>query len=248
MTQLQIIVPLWNEEKNIPNLLAMFDKSPLVQNKILSFILVNNGSTDNSKEILETLCQSRPWIHVLNLPENQNYGGGILQGLKQSNSTFIGFIPGDLQVHISDVEKIWDEICICKDNETTLFKGYRTLRMDGKNTQFVSKVYTKLANKILDIKVKDINGLPKIFHLNLLSLLATEVMKTFVLDAQIIATAHHHGWKIQEVPVTFHARREGVSSWSGKRMRVYIQSLKMLLTLRRKKLTMPQVLNSKHES
>lgn len=239
MTQLQIVIPLWNEAKNIPALVAMLENSSLVKDETLHFILVNNGSTDDSKVLLEQHYHNKPWLKILNLTENQNYGGGILHGLKQTQAPFIGFIPGDLQVDITDVEKVWGAIDFSQKSHQVVYKGCRTIRKDGKSTQFVSKIYTKIANLILGIGVSDINGLPKIFHRDLLGLLSSEVMKTFVIDAQILATAHHHGWTIKEIPVTFHSRRMGVSSWSGKRIQVYIQSLKMLCLLRRKKLTLP---------
>jgi hypothetical protein len=57
-------------------------------------------------------------------------------------------------------------------------------------------------------------------------------MKTFVFDSQIISLARTHNWTIEEIPVTFHSRREGVSSWSKKRMQVYIQVLKQIIKLR----------------
>jgi hypothetical protein len=93
-------------------------------------------------------------------------------------------------------------------------------------------VYTGIANLILGIRVQDVNGLPKAFHRSLLSHLPEERMKTFVLDAQIIYVARKIGWAVEEVDVTFHARRAGVSSWSGKRIKTYLRSIRQLWRVR----------------
>lgn len=237
--KLQIVIPLWNEEKNICQLVTMIEASPLVRDGTLGLILVDNGSQDRTGVILKELSQNRKWISVVHLERNQNYGGGIFAGLVQTVTPYVGFIPGDLQVHMSDLEKIWNEYLKIGSMTKTLVKGNRTTRLDGFSTRLVSWVYTFLANRLLGISVRDINGLPKVFDRRLLELLSSEVMKSFVWDAQLLATAHHHRWKIIEVPVTFHARREGISSWSGKRFKVYIESIRLLLRIRRKGLAVP---------
>jgi hypothetical protein len=57
-------------------------------------------------------------------------------------------------------------------------------------------------------------------------------MKTFVFDAQLLYAARRNHWAIVEVPVTFHARRVGVSSWSRKRLSVYWTTIKQMLRLK----------------
>ena len=236
LPKLSIVIPLWNEEKNIDALVEMISKSPLILNGIAYIYLINNGSSDRTGELVKEYASRYSWVKSIQLGVNQNYGGGIQEGLKNATTEYLGFIPGDLQVNIQDVQKVW-EFLESKVNETKnpriLVKGNRTVRKDGFNTRFVSGVYTFLANLILGLHVKDINALPKIFHRDLLSLLPSEKVKTFVFDSQVLVAAHYNKWPIYEVPVVFHARREGISSWSGKRIQVYINSFKLLFKVRK---------------
>lgn len=233
---LTIVIPLWNEEKNIVPLIEMFEKSELHKLGLRELILVNNGSLDKTGSLIDELAKQVPWIVPIHLSQNLNYGGGIQRGLAQATGDYVGFIPGDLQIDTKDVSSVW---LILKEQLTKgassrlLVKGCRTIRRDGVSTRFVSTIYTWLANLILGIWVRDINGLPKIFHRELLSHLPQERVRTFVFDAQILLTAKKLKWPIIEIPVVFHARREGVSSWSGRRLKVYFESFKLLFKIRK---------------
>ena len=97
--------------------------------------------------------------------------------------------------------------------------------------KFISIIYTFLSNVILGLNVKDVNGLPKIFHKSLITKIPQTRMKTFVFDSQLISVARQNRYFINEIPVTFYSRREGLSSWSSKRIRTYIQVLFQIIKL-----------------
>jgi glycosyltransferase involved in cell wall biosynthesis len=228
-----LIIPLWNEGNNVTELIRFISDSGLFQLGMGELILVNNGSSDNTGALVDAGARRYPWIVAVHLEQNQNYGGGVYEGCKRSRSDILCYIPGDLQVMPDDVIKVYRAFCANPAPKSKLLvKGNRTVRHDPLQTQLVSRVYTILANIILDLNVKDVNGLPKIFHRNLLDLVPTERMKTFVFDSQILSLARTNGWVIEEVPVTFHSRREGVSSWSRKRMQIYVQVFRQILRLR----------------
>ncbi len=228
-----LIIPLWNEGKNITELVDVIFKSGLPEQGMTELILVNNGSSDNTGELVNQVAKIYTWIKPVHLDENQNYGGGVYEGCKYAAAEVLCYIPGDLQVMPDDVIKVFKAFSTCDDNKHKLFvKGQRTIRHDPLQTQIVSHVYTLLGNLFLGLRVKDVNGLPKMFHRSLLDLVPAERMKTFVFDSQLISLARVNNWAIKEIPVTFHGRREGVSSWSKKRMKVYIQVFCQLLKLR----------------
>lgn len=233
-----LVVPLWNEEKNVPSLVRDLVDSRLLEEGLTQVVLVNNGSTDRTGAIVTDLARQYNWIEGVALPVNLNYGGGVYEGLKYCRTDIVAYIPGDLQVSASDLLKVWERYrAVCAQQpqcrNRILVKGWRTLRKDGWNTRIVSVIYTVLANILLGIRTKDVNGLPKMFHKDLLNFLPDVKMKTFVFDAQLILTARKNGWPVHEVPVAFHARRQGVSSWSRKRANVYRTTLEQMFQLKR---------------
>lgn len=232
--QFSLIIPLWNEGANIELLIAEINQSGLQNAGMAELILVNNGSTDDTGSKLKEFSSKFSWIKTIHLEENLNYGGGVYEGMRHSQCDITCYIPGDLQVLPDDVQKVWEQFQeLAKQNKNKLFvKGYRTIRHDPYQTRFVSKVYTVLANLILGLHVKDVNGLPKMFHKSLMDLIPGERMVSFVFDSQILSLARTHNWQIEEVPVTFHGRRIGVSSWSKKKIYVYYSTFKQILRLR----------------
>lgn len=228
-----LIIPLWNEGDNVAELIRVIADSGLMQLGMEELILVNNGSSDNTGVLVDEGARQHSWIVPVHLEQNHNYGGGVYEGFKRARSSLFCYIPGDLQVMPDDVIKVFQSFCASSAPKHKLFvKGNRTVRHDPFQTQLVSRVYTFLANMILDLRIKDVNGLPKMFHRSLMDLVPAERMKTFVFDSQIISLARMHDWVIEEVPVTFHSRREGVSSWSRKRMQIYVLVFRQLLKLR----------------
>lgn len=231
-----LIVPLWNEEKNIGNLIDAINKSQLNEIGMSELILVNNGSSDNTGIIINEYSSIHKWIKTLHLKDNLNYGGGVYEGFKLASSEILCYIPGDLQVMPEDVIRVYRSyLAKIKESPKLLVKGNRVIRHDSFQTRLVSKTYTTFANFILGINVKDVNGLPKMFTCDLLNLLPEKKMKTFVFDSQLLFEARNNHWCIEEIPVTFHSRREGVSSWSKKRIATYFQIFFQLLQVRKLK-------------
>ena len=67
-----IIVPCYNEERNIPLILEKFNDA--IDNKEIEVIFINNGSTDNSAKILEELLPKFSFAKTVLVPVNQGYG------------------------------------------------------------------------------------------------------------------------------------------------------------------------------
>jgi glycosyltransferase involved in cell wall biosynthesis len=228
-----LVIPLWNEGHNVESLVEVISKSGLHHAGMNELVLVNNGSNDNTAELVDLAANKHKWILPVHLPLNLNYGGGVYEGFKYAKEDILCYIPGDLQVLPDDVLKIFNCYKENSHNSNIFVKGNRVKRFDSRQNQFVSSVYTWLANRFLGLKVEDVNGLPKMFSRDLVDLIPAERMKSFVFDSQLLSVARTNKWKIYEIGVTFHARREGVSSWSKKRLRIYLQVLMQILRLRK---------------
>ena len=95
MIKLTLVVPCFNEEKSIPKLIMSISKL----NSNIDFLIVENGSTDDSKIYLKKVENNlNSNIKILYLDKNDGYGNGVYKGLSSiTNSDFVGWIHGDLQ-------------------------------------------------------------------------------------------------------------------------------------------------------
>ncbi len=206
--KLSIIVPCYNEEKNIPLILNRF--SEVIKRDDIEVILVNNGSTDNSEAVLNELLPKYAFAKTVKVEVNQGYGYGILQGLNSAKGDYIGWTHADMQTDPNDVIKALD--IIEKENCNKIFvKGNRKGRplFDVFFTFGMGCFETLLMGQFL----WDINAQPNIFSRELFENWKNPPYD-FALDLFALYQAKKEKYKIIRFPVIFPERIHGASHWN----------------------------------
>ena len=154
-----IVVPCYNEEKNIPILVERFKN--FIENENILIVLVNNGSSYGSKALIEDLVKTYNFLTFVHIEKNIGYGHGIITGLNACETDFIGWTHADLQCKPEDVIKAIKMIKEANYSEDIYVKGRRKGRplMDTFFTVGMSMFETLYFRKIL----YDINAQPNIF-------------------------------------------------------------------------------------
>ncbi|MBX3103282.1 MAG: glycosyltransferase family 2 protein, partial [Bacteroidetes bacterium] len=98
---LTVVIPCYNEALNIPLLLRRFAEK--IDRDDVELLLVNNGSKDNSAEVLAAELPKYPFARTHLVPVNQGYGYGILSGLAQTTAPYIGWTHADMQTDPYDL-------------------------------------------------------------------------------------------------------------------------------------------------
>ncbi len=229
---MSLIIPLYNECGNIERLhseIASNFKANEVQ-----VLLINNGSTDSTEnKIKDTVKKDQSLFKFLNLDRNHGYGGGVHHGFQAVKSDWVCWIPGDLQVKPAEVHLLWKYIKKHND-QNTIVKGLRTSREDSLMNLVVSKIYTLFGQILLGLRVKDLNALPKFFPSEFIQSLPDKMETSFVFDAEMLYLAKLSGLRVIELPVGWYKRHSGLSTWSGRKLKVYWQTFARLLAIRRK--------------
>lgn len=206
-----IVVPCYNEEKNLRKLVSEFEKNLISKKNNVEVILVNNGSKDGSLKLMEELQKKNNFIKIVNVEENQGYGYGILQGLKETTGDYIGWIHADLQFNPSEIVKAIEYIENNDYPKNVFIRGKRTNRplLDTIFTIGMS-IYESI---ILGVRLWDINAQP--------TLILREFYNTwenppydFSLDLYAYYNAKIQKQKIYRYKVLQHEREEGNSSWN----------------------------------
>ena len=207
--KLSIVVPCYNEEKNIPLILEKF--SSVINRDDVEMILVNNGSTDNSEIVLSELIPNYSFARVVNVEVNQGYGFGITSGLNEAKGEFIGYTHADMQTDPADVlealeiieKQINPKNCYIKGDRKgrPLFDQFFTMGMSAFETIYLGK------------KLWDINAQPNIFHKSFFESLEN-IPKDFSLDLYFLYIAQKQGLEVLRFDVVFPERVHGESSWN----------------------------------
>lgn len=207
---LSIIVPCYNESKNIPLLLERF-QTAFASRADVEVVLVNNGSTDSSAAVLKELVPNYPFATVAHVEVNQGYGFGILSGLRAAQGTFIGWTHADLQTDPGDVLKALDILEQHQHPEQMYVKGRRRGR------PLFDEVFTAgmgvFETLYLHAPLWDINAQPNIFHRSFFESW-NNPPHDFSLDLYALYMAHKQKKEIIRFDVLFPERIHGESSWN----------------------------------
>tara|TARA_B100000579_G_C22679350_1_gene779535 strand:- start:211 stop:930 length:720 start_codon:yes stop_codon:yes gene_type:complete len=147
--KIQIVTPVYNEEKNIYSTIKDFFIEYENSDFEISFIVSEDGSTDNSIKIINKL-QENYKIKLLSSPERKNYTDAVLIGLRETNSKIISFVDSDGQYDPKDLKRLYDNL-----EPGKIVIGYRYPRVDNIFRLFISGSFKKLYQVLLKIKLND---------------------------------------------------------------------------------------------
>lgn len=241
--ELSIIIPCYNEEGNIPLIITRLQEIIAMETNI-EVILVDNGSTDNSKEVFrQELSKVNQEVFKLNVvPKNLGYGFGILSGLEAASGKVLAWTHADMQTDPADVLKAL-KVYNQYNDPYTFVKGKR------KNRNWLEVVFTfgmqVIANIALKVKLDDINAQPKLFSREFFArFIQSKAPHDFSLDLYALCMAKKHCNSILEIPVMFNKRIHGEAKGGGnwktrikliRRTLKYIWSLSKIIRLKKSK-------------
>ena len=205
--KLSIVVPCYNEAKNIPLILSRF--SEVVKRDDVEIIIVNNNSKDDTGAILSAELLKYSFAKSIFEPV-PGYGSAVLAGLKIAKGEFIGWTHGDMQTPPSDIIRAL-EIIERSDEKNVYIKGNR------KGRPFFDSFFTFGMSVFESIYFcgfyYDINAQPNIFHRSFFEKWINPPLD-FSFDLYSFYMAKKLNMKIIRFPVIFPKRIYGESSWN----------------------------------
>jgi len=205
--KLSLVIPCYNEAANLPTLLERC--KALGAHEGVEVILVDNGSTDSSANILEELLPKYPGCRSVRVQFNQGYGFGILSGLRAARGDILSWTHADLQTDPQDVLTGLD--LFEGKTEGVFVKGNRYGRplRDVLFSVGMSLFETVLLSK----RMWDINAQPTMFSRRFFESW-TSPPNDFALDLFVYYQARLQGLVVRRFPVRFAPRANGVSHWN----------------------------------
>lgn len=203
-----IVVPCYNEAKNIPLILNQFSKA--IEDVNLELILVNNGSTDETENTLKELIGQYPFARAVKVEKNQGYGYGILFGLKDSSGDYLGWTHADMQTDPKDVIRAIKVIQEAPDKNIYI-KGNRKKR--PLSERFLTIGMQCFESLLFGQRLYEINAQPNIFPRVFYQKLKNPPLD-FSLDLYFYVMAKKLKYNIKRIDVEFPPRIHGESSWA----------------------------------
>jgi glycosyltransferase involved in cell wall biosynthesis len=209
MKTLSIVFPCYNEAKNIPLILERF--AQVMDRDDVEVILVDNGSSDDSPQVLAALLPHYPFARSVRVEVNQGYGYGLFCGLQAGTGRFLGWTHADMQTDPQDVLRGLALLEASANPDHTFVKGWRRGR------PWADQVFTVgmaiFESLVLWAPLWEINAQPNLFPRELFAQWQ-DPPTDFSFDLYYYYLAVKSGFKIQRFDVEFGQRLHGQSRWN----------------------------------
>lgn len=207
--KLSLVIPCYNEARNLPALVERC--RVLTRDPSVEVIVVDNGSTDNTPQVLATILEGISNCRSIRVEHNQGYGFGILAGLRAADGDILAWTHADQQTDPADALA---GLALFRraDDPTRLFvKGRRQSRpfVDAVFTAGMSAFETALTGHLM----RDINAQPTMFHRDAFGRWRSPP-SDFALDLYAYWQAREDRLTIKRIPVEFGKRLYGTSHWN----------------------------------
>lgn len=218
MDKLFIVVPAYNESENIRNLVN--DWYPIVERHSgegkSRLVIVNDGSKDNTYEIICDIAKEKPLLEVLTKP-NGGHGSTVLLGYRYAldhEADFIFQTDSDGQTNPEEFEQFWEN----RNNYDAQF-GNRTERGDGNDRAFVEKTLCQILKHYFGVSVPDSNAPFRLMTRAYLEEFLPMLPKDYNLPNVMLTTygVYYHK-KVNFIPISFKPRQGGTNSINVKKI------------------------------
>jgi len=197
-----IIIPAYNEGLRIRRTIISYIKNFKEELKDFELIIILNGCTDNTLEIVKKLHEKYPsYIVYKNYEEALGKGGAIIEGLKISKGDIIGFVDADDAFRIKGIIKL---ITLTKSNDCVIaskWKGKSFIEVtEPPVRKFLSRGWNFLVRTFLNLKFKDTQAGAKFFKKEVNEKIGYDFISShFAFDAELLYKIKSNNFQIKEV-------------------------------------------------
>lgn len=193
---ISIVMPVYNEEEIIEEVVRGFHRKVLSHFNNWEFIMIDDCSTDTSGEVLDKLAEEIP-LRIIHLQKNRGHGIALRTALDQAQKKWLFHCDSDNQFYPEDFWKLWK-----KKNNNDIVIGYRQKRHDPLSRLLITRL-VRLINYILfGVYLIDANSPFKLMKKTLLNEILKYISKNvFAPSIMITVLSKKLGKHVIEVPV-----------------------------------------------
>lgn len=206
---LSIVIPTYNERESLAELVTALKEVLKSQNK-WEVLFIDDGSTDDSIELLTKVVTSESNFKLIQLHRNYGKSAALAEGFKVAEGDYIITMDADLQDDPKEIPNLISKL----EEGYDLVTGWKKNRKDPWTKRFPSKIANFVTGLITGVKVHDMNCGLKIYR--------RAVVKSIDIyggrHRYIPALAGQKRFRIAEIPVKHHKRQYGVTKYGGSRL------------------------------
>jgi len=215
-----LVVPAYNEQENIPTLLERVGASLEHIGRPFEVIIVDDGSTDSTPELLAQGMKSYPWLRVLRMKKNGGQSAAFEAGFAAARGQVIGTIDADLQ---NDPEELPRLLPMLDQHGVDMITGWRAKRQDSRFRLIQTRIANGIRNWISQETIRDSASSLKLYRAH-----AIRGMKLFNGAHRFFPTlVKMRGFTCLETPVKHSPRFAGTAKYGfrNRALRAFVDLL-----------------------
>lgn len=205
---ISVVVPLYNEAESLPELAEWIRRVMHANGFSYEILFINDGSTDNSAEVIRRLAEEDPNIHLVSFARNYGKSPALNEGFRRVKGDVVITMDADLQDSPDEIPELYRMI---KEDGFDLVSGWKKKRYDPLSKTIPTKLFNATARKVSGIKnLHDFNCGLKAYRLPVVK--SIEVYGDMHRYIPYLAKNAGYG-KIGEKVVQHQARKYGVTKF-----------------------------------
>ncbi len=207
---ISVVIPVYNEEKNLPLLMDRLDASLRPMERPFEIIFVDDGSRDRSLDILRSFV-GRDGVRVVELTRNYGQHSAIMSGFSIVRGSIVVTLDADLQ---NPPEEIPGMVRAMEEGDYEVVGTVRTMRRDSLFRTIPSRVVNAMTRKITGVRMTDWGCMLRAYRREVVDrMVESQEYSTF-----IPALATLYAKRMTEIPVAHAERHGGVSNYTLARL------------------------------
>jgi len=220
VVDLSVVIPALDEREALPGLLEEIERACDSLGVSWEAIVVDDGSTDGTMELVESLAEERPGVRGVRLRRNFGKSAALAAGFEHGAGTAIVTIDGDGQDDPADIPALLAEL----DRGADLVSGWKRQRRDPLSRRLASRVFNRVTAWLTGVSMHDMNCGLKAYR----GECARSLDLYGELHRYMPVLAVQQGWRVAELPVNHRPRCHGASRFGAER---YLRGALDLLTV-----------------
>jgi len=206
---ISVFFPCYNDAGTIASMVVLAFKTLSEISGDYEVIVVDDGSTDASKAILEELkSRYNDKFRVITHSKNKGYGGALMAGFENASKEFVFYTDGDAQYDVRELKKL----VLLMDNDVDVVNGFKMNRSDPYYRVLIGKFYQVLIKKLFGLKIKDVDCDFRLMRKNIFDKVRLEY-NSGVICVEMIRKIQDAGFKFRETGVCHYFRAYGKSQF-----------------------------------
>ena len=203
--EISVVVPVYNEEENLPVLIPMLLEVLKELGKTYEVIFVDDGSSDGSGGVLRGMATRYPSIRILRFKANRGLSAALIAGMREARGDILVTLDSDLQNDPADIPKLLEELDHCD-----MATGWRQKREDHWLKRISSRIANAVRNRLSGENIQDSACTLRAFKRECIQ----EIWVFNGMHRFLSTLVKMKGYRIIEVPVAHHQRKFGKSKYN----------------------------------